>query len=301
MSNWLRCVLVICFRKNIDLRNCSQPMSAGMPFLSNASEQLRYRENQYMKESQKSRINNIVKKLPTLTNGQLFWLDRVIAVFDVDHRYELFDSDIIDQDILSSFGDAMRIHHSFSVEPFSKDKFEYVLEQTLNIDSTKATLASKGNRGHDITINEVRFSLKTQADKGIKEHMIWISKFMELGKGQWGDNPTDLEGLLHYFLEHMKNYERILTLRTLKKSPRWRYELVEIPKELLLEACNGKLEMMMNSVQMPKPGYCYVADTLGNTKYQLYFDGGGERKLQVKNLLKKYCTVHASWEFTIPV
>jgi type II restriction enzyme len=195
----------------------------------------------------------------------------------------------------------MRIHHSFSVEPFSKDKFEYVLEQTLNINSTKAALALKGNRGHDITINGVQFSLKTQADRGIKEHMIWISKFMELGKGQWGDNPKDLEELRDSFIEHMKNYERILTLRTLKKSPRWHYELVEIPKELLQEACNGKLEMMMSSVQMPKPGYCYVTDAIGNTKFQLYFDGGSERKLQVKNLLKKYCIVHATWEFTIPM
>jgi type II restriction enzyme len=29
----------------------------------------------------------------------------------------------------------------------------------------------------------------------------------------------------------------------------------------------------------------------------LYFDGGGERKLQIKHLLKSHCAVIATWEF----
>lgn len=32
-------------------------------------------------------------------------------------------------------------------------------------------------------------------------------------------------------------------------------------------------------------------------KYALYFDGGTERKLQIKSLRKSLCVVHASWEF----
>ncbi|MDD2307886.1 MAG: hypothetical protein PHP53_24495 [Prolixibacteraceae bacterium] len=129
---------------------------------------------------------------------------------------------------------------------------------------------------------------------------IWISKFMELGGGTWGDNPNDLKGLLQNFLYHMTSYDRILTLRTLKKGPVWKYELVEIPKKLLQEAENGELEMKLNSTQYPKPGYCHIPKLKGTNKFQLYFDGGGERKLQVKNLYKKYCIVHATWEFTIP-
>jgi type II restriction enzyme len=36
--------------------------------------------------------------------------------------------------------------------------------------------ASRTNRGHDITIEGVSCSLKTQADKGIKEDEIYIYK-----------------------------------------------------------------------------------------------------------------------------
>ncbi len=33
--------------------------------------------------------------------------------------------------------------------------------------------------------------------------------------------------------------------------------------------------------------------------FQLYFDGGTERKLQIKHLLKSLCVVHAEWKFDI--
>ncbi len=192
------------------------------------------------------------------------------------------------------------MHHSFSSEPFSKDKFEYVLVNVLKMSGHTASLAPKGNPGHDASSDGVKLSLKTQADKGVKENIIWISKFMELGKGTWGDNPDDLVGLRKQFLEHMKAYDRILILRTLAKTPKWKYELVEIPKSLLLKAKDGELQMMADSKQYPKPGYCHVQNKAGETIFDLYFDGGTERKLQIKNLNKSVCSVHATWEFIIP-
>jgi type II restriction enzyme len=85
----------------------------------------------------------------------------------------------------------------------------------------------------------------------------------------------------------------------LATGPNWKYELVEIPKILLLTAAQGELEMKLASRQFPKPGYCHVPQKTGKKKFQLYFDGGGERKLQVKNLLKEFCVVHAVWAFVI--
>ena len=110
------------------------------------------------------RIKQLVEKIPALTNGQLVWLSKVIKVFEGQHSFKIYHSDVLDRQALLNFGDALRIHHCFSREPFSKDKFEYVLEQTLNINGPVAALAAKGNRGHDISIHGERFSLKTQAD-----------------------------------------------------------------------------------------------------------------------------------------
>jgi hypothetical protein len=194
----------------------------------------------------------------------------------------------------------LRIHHVFSAEPFTKDKFEYALVQVVKWRGVEASLAPKGNPGHDATIGSTRVSLKTQADKSIKKEELWISKFMELGKGVWGDNPADLETLRIAFLEHLKRYDRVFSLRAIGKAPNWHYELIEIPKTLLQRAQTGRLEMMLESRQSPKPGYCRVTDANGFALYQLYFDAGSERKLQIKALRKSACLLHAEWKFTAP-
>jgi len=110
---------------------------------------------------------------------------------------------------------------------------------------------------------------------------------------------NDLTGLREQFFFHMLSYDRILSLRRLptKEKLVCHYELVEIPKSLLEEAKNGRLVMVQKSRQTPKPGYCYVNDKNGKEKFQLYFDGGTERKLQIKNLDKSFCIVHAEWRF----
>lgn len=245
-------------------------------------------------------IEFLANAIPELTNGQIYWLERVVTVFGAPKHFVLNRSDLFDQNILQNFGDAVRVHHCFSSEPFSKDKFEHVLTRVLSLNGKAAELADRGNPGHDLSVGSVKISLKTQANKSIRDDKLWVSKFMELGGGVWGSNPDDLIGLRQQYLDHLATYDRILSLRCLSKNPDWRYELVEIPKQLLMEAATGNLEMKLDSAQNPKPGYCYVTDSDGDTKYSLYFDGGGERKLQIKNMLKKYCKVHAEWSFSIP-
>lgn len=120
---------------------------------------------------------------------------------------------------------------------------------------------------------------------------------MELGKGVWTDKLEDLRGLRDRYLEHLTKYERIFTLRRLRSKQHESYELVEIPKSLLEMASTGELRVVSDSRQNPKPGYCTVKDKRG-IAFNLYFDGGTERKLQVKDLRKELCTVHATWKFS---
>jgi len=246
-----------------------------------------------------SALASIQAQLPKLTQGQLFWIEKVLANYS--HRYsaKLFSTTFFNEQMLQDFGDALRANHAFSQEPCGKDKFEYMLEQTCQINGLPAALAGKGNPGHDITINKVAISLKSQADKKIKRTRIWISKFHELGKGAWTDEPAQLEGLRDQFLEHLTHYERIFTLRCFGRAPHWEYELVEIPKTILALAATGTLKMKVESTQSAKPGYCYV-DVAGKRLFSLYFDGGSERKLQIQNLLVSACVRHAEWKFHAP-
>lgn len=251
--------------------------------------------------NRQERIERLIAAIPELSDYRLQLLDRIVSVFSLPRDYSRFNtSALISERVMEDFGDVLRLHHCFSREPFSKDKFEYALESVLNADGVNAVLADRGQRGYDIRIRDENYSLKTEAAKAIRLGKIHISKFMELGGGQWGDDPADLIGLRAQFLTALAGIQRILILRALRKgTPDYFYELVEVPKALLEKAVNGRLEMRRDSKQYPKPGYCYIEEE-GTTQYSLYFDGGGERKLQIKGLRKDLCLVHASWRFEQP-
>lgn len=216
---------------------------------------------------------------------------------------------VLNDSSVAYLGARIMIHTHLTNAPFTKVHFENGLEEALNLAASAnerpATLAAIGNPGNDITINGERYSLKTQAGKGTKFDSIHISKWMELGKNpNWNDDESVLSELGEEFIAHLNGYERTLVLRYLpgekaKSVYQHYYELVEIPKNLLLMSRNGRLEMRHKSTQNPKPGYCYVEDEDGNSLFSLYFDGGGERKLQIKNIRKSSCLVHATWEFDV--
>jgi hypothetical protein len=105
-----------------------------------------------MDEKRESRIKALVSHIPKLTEGQLYWIERVVHVFDNPRKFEVLHSELFDKTTADNLGDALRIHRSFSVEPFSKDKFEFVLENVLNMSGHTAKLAPKGTPEHDIKI-----------------------------------------------------------------------------------------------------------------------------------------------------
>ncbi len=221
-------------------------------------------------------VKNLVAKLSTATVG-----------------YRNPMSDFISETGLTHIGDALLAHHSMAQRPLSKESFEHALEGALRRAGHHATLAKRGNPGHDITVDGVAVSLKTQADASIKPDVLHISKFMELGSGPW-----ELPLLRDQFLAHMNSYQRVFQFRCHRQGTTgFLYELVEIPMSLLREGANATLELKENSTQTPKPGYGYVYDASGRLKFSLYFDGGTERKLQIKGLRKDLCTVHATWSF----
>ena len=247
------------------------------------------------------RIRRLISILRELKEGQKALVEEVATLLARQYItiWHLPSSDFVDDCLLYTLGDLIRVHHAFSKGPFTKDKFEYALEKAKNLCGVRAELSNSGTPGHDISIAGVKVSLKTEAERNIHADSLHISKFMELGKGDWYDRIEDFQGLRDQFFSHMQSYERIFTLRCLsKRSDRLYYELVEIPKELLEEARYGTFRIAKTRV-IPISGYCDILDNQSQVKFRLYFDGGGERKLQIKDLQKKYCTIHSVWEFSI--
>lgn len=237
----------------------------------------------------------LIAALDRLTPSQQLKVRATILAYDLPRLFwRLPQSDLVNQTVLDDFGDRLMAHHATSRQSLSKDRFEFALEASLKAAGIQAELEKNPtNRGHDITISGVPVNLKTQADKAIREDSILVSKWMELGKGDW-----DIEFQRQQFLTHLQGYDRIFSLRCLRKTPgHVRYELVEIPKALLLESATSLIELAVGTKQSTTPGYVRVRDKAGEVKFALYFDAGSERKLHVKGLKKNLCTVHATWDF----
>ena len=192
-------------------------------------------------------IGEIIEALRRLTPAQQQWVKSAILAFGSACKFmRASDSNVVTDAVLASLGDRLLSHHAGSRQALSKDRFEFAFEAALNAAGIPAQLVkSRTNRGHDINIRGVPVSLKTEAAASINDDLIHVSKWMELGKGEW-----KLPLLRDLFLEHMQSYERIFTLRCLKEADtQIRYELVEIPKALLLEAAECTLEIRTNSRQ----------------------------------------------------
>lgn len=244
---------------------------------------------------ERAKLALLSQELTTLKDSQIDWLINIVEQFNLPQQFWFNSkSNLVSQPWIEHFGNILIVHHAMSEAPFSKEKFEFAfILASKKAGMTADKPASRTNRGHDVTVNGIQMSLKTQADKSISEDRIHISKFMELGKGEWS-----LPVLRDLFLKHMQNYEQIFTLRALTDTEiHKKYELVEIPKTLLMEAEQGIFEVMESSKQNPKPGYCRIFDKDSTLCFELYFDGGTERKLQIRKIFKELCIVHAIWEF----
>lgn len=248
-------------------------------------------------------VTEIIDQLQYLRPRQILRVEKLIQALTRGTETTLCpDSDFATEDFSNTFGDLLIEHHLASAIPLTKDKFEYAIVEALREIGLDAVKAPTGNPGEDIIVDGIPWSLKTQADRNIKRDRIHISKFMELGKGQW-ENTSDLIALRQRMFNHMEKYDRIFSLRCFRDYQKlkqgeeilYEYELIEIPKSLLLMSADFSIDFQEKSRQTPKPAYCTVTQS-GEQLFQLYFDGGTERKLQVKNILVSRCIRHASWK-----
>lgn len=254
-----------------------------------------------------NRLAVIEEQLGRLRPSQLSRVEQLLEALLDGVKYKVASSsDFMTDEFALEFGDILRFHHLGTEQPLSKDKFEYAMVRTFLALGVASSKTESGTYpGQDIIVDNVPWSLKSEAARNIKRNKIHISKFMELGRGQWS-TVADLEAMRDRMFEHLTKYERIVTLRCFNETTAgtgvrtYEYELVEVPKALFARSEQFPIAFKSNSRQNPVPASCYVLDSSGAVEMELYFDGGTERKLQIRNILKSSCVVHATWEFSVP-
>ncbi|SEL98763.1 hypothetical protein SAMN04515665_12533 [Blastococcus sp. DSM 46786] len=147
-------------------------------------------------------------------------------------------SDLASVTFIEAMSNLLTLHHAQHEEPLNKKSFEYLFKTCLIASGRPAQMnPSPGDESWDIREADMRWSLKTEAAKGISPNMIRIEKLMEARWVRESNTPAQCAREVRLRLpQHMRDYDRILVLRAFARPGAYLYELVEVPKDLLVRA-----------------------------------------------------------------
>ncbi|WP_146776739.1 hypothetical protein [Parafrankia sp. Ea1.12] len=152
-------------------------------------------------------------------------------------------TDIVDDVFSETMSNLLTVHHALHEEPLNKKSFEYLFKQCLTATGHAAALNSRpGDSAWDVEGAGYRWSLKTEAARGISAKAIKIEKLME---ARWVREATTSEkcadAVRTVLPRHMEHYQRILILRAFDMGDGYSYFLEEIPVELLVRKFSSTL------------------------------------------------------------
>ena len=205
------------------------------------------------------------------------------------------DSDLVTPRFAANFRNRLLIHHATNESKLTKKAFEYAFKGASEASGRTGFITSSDTlSGVDVTVDGVRFSLKTEAAKEIKAEQITISKFSE---ARWIQQQATLDGIAREAATripaHLDHYDRILVLRVRElMSARLQYEIVEIPHDLLRQV--SALTAADFSPRTAQGGSSAKIIRSGKPAFTLRLDGS-DGKITIAGLQIAFCIRHASW------
>ena len=243
--------------------------------------------------------DKFIASLERLTPIQVEVLAGIVEKFTDEQKHELLRTDFIDANAFEYFSMRLAAHHASSAVALKKENFEHILEQSFcRSGRTVKRTDSMVHRGADLEVDGRFYSLKTEASAGISRRSITISKLMEARWIRDLTGPDDAaEQAKRHVLSHLQEYERIFMLRSYGIDDRIRYDLVEIPKEILalVEGLGGRDFGALTG----SGGTSAKVFLDGRAAFTLRLDGSVE-KVTISGLDIRLCPLHAWWELGRP-
>lgn len=208
-------------------------------------------------------------------------------------------SDLVTPEFADRFALRLRLFHALHDpgEVLTKRAFEFALVAAARAGGRPARVTkSATNPGTDAVIDGVEFSLKTEAAAAIHPQRIKISKLMESAwTKEYESCAQFLDEGVPQIVAHLERYERILMLRAFGRleDTGWvRYDLVEIPRDLLLQVRHSRPEDCTGP--SPKGNIRIAVSYRGRPAYTLLSDGS-DQKITISGLETEFCVRHGSW------
>lgn len=213
---------------------------------------------------------------------------------------------IVDVSFAEEMSNLLSLHHSHHEAPLNKKPFEYAMKRCLIAQGhDEADLnPAPGESAYDVFGNGERWSLKTEAAKGLSPTQVKIEKFSE---ARWVREATTAERCAIEVRErlprHMDGYDRILVLRAETRPDSFIYTLEEVPTKMLLDCFTSATPQMFTKKDRGgKPGISFGADFLhpanGDKVFRMLLDSSVEKvRLWYQT---RYCIRHGSWTVSRP-
>jgi hypothetical protein len=244
----------------------------------------------------------IISGLDKLDRSQLALINRYLAAMNRPVKSEVgHSSDIAQPLFVSAVGHYLSLHHATQRTPLNKKGFEFLFQFACDASGKSAAInPNPTDASADVSVEGVGYSLKTQADSAVKEHRLYIQKFMEARWFRDLSTPQEFRDIgIPHILNHLKRYERILVLKAYPLADTTiTYELIEVPKSVFHLLSNLQVADFPTKNSY---GTCSVSvpDIQGEA-FRLVFDGSVE-KIRIFNLRERNCIKHAEWTIHIPM
>lgn len=206
------------------------------------------------------------------------------------------DTDIVVSAFERDFSGRLLLFHAMHDAALTKKTFEYFFCGSSRA-AGRAAIQTENSvyPGEDVVVDGQKFSLKTEGGKSISHAVIHISKLME---ARWIRDCHSADDFCTLSKErigvHLDHYERIISLRSFMSDSKVRYELVEIPKQVLLGVSKLRpSDFSPRTINGSSSAPVIGCD--GSLSFVLSLDGSVE-KITIRNLSLRLCKVHAKWE-----
>ncbi|MGB3237732.1 MAG: helix-turn-helix domain-containing protein [Geitlerinemataceae cyanobacterium] len=287
--------------RNLSLQNLVRIANAlGLPLSSLLAEAEQTEEIDCLLERDRTVTESLEQMVRELQPSKLALLLELATAMtskieeDIDPR-----SDLLTPEFTTHFSNRLLIHHATHEEKLTKKAFEYAFAaaSTASGRTTHITVNST-YPGADVIVDNVHFSLKTEASQKISKDKITISKLMEARWIRECRTPNDFVTFVkERVVAHLQQYQRILILRAYDlNSEKIQYDLIEVPIALLLQISN--LTANQFKIKSRSGGsrvdLTFNIDGAGRKAFSLILDGSVE-KVTISGLDIRLCTRHGSW------
>lgn len=204
---------------------------------------------------------------------------------------ELESSELFNRQFLAALKSLIELHHSIYPNPPQGVFFESLVAQAFKRSgwpNDQVKLSPANSPQHDLLVGTAKISLKTETGIGTRASLINITKLCTTETGLWESTY-----LIEHALKHVSRYDHLLMLRAIWQQGLIRYQLLEIPLNLL--------KLIVDTTVIPvgkRSGrHSMAADVYeGNEKlFRVHFDGA-DGKCQIHRLSLSRCRVLLEWD-----